>query len=392
MAHILPKPKRLHLEKDDADSLYHCPIQLCEHERFQSQGGCRKHVNNKHSWFFYFEEKPRVDFLKLAANSLKVPTKSSASSTNDDDVSSTRSKPGARSMPSFSTSNQISEQFATWLSGSGGGYMQDRPAQQIVNRCLKFLKFFCEEEEELNFEVMDFSLCSPSLLFKFIDYLQEECKLGHGGRLGYIDAISELIDLRKLNGASDVVLRKLSATELYIKRARKTVAKMMRLQWTQYLDVETLEARGHWATMEELLEVVSFHLPRYEQTVKTCQNDPGQVNPSDLTLATKFLATYLVIKAKGSRPMTYQYLTVEMVKEAKENGGFIDQKTFKTAGKYGFDSVILTDTSMQIFHGYINFVRPLLKPHCDFVLVTKSGSQHSKLGNKMSKLVFDAIG
>ena len=259
-------------------------------------------------------------------------------------------------------------------------------------RCLKFLKFCCEEEEELNFEVMDFSLCSPSLLFKFIDYLQEECKLGHGGRLGYIDAISELIDFRKVNGASDGVLRKLSATELYIKRARKTVAKMMRLQWTQDLDVETLEAMGHWATMEELLEVVSFHLPRYEQTVKTCQNDPGQVNPSDLTFATKFLATYLFIKVKGSRPMTYQYLTVEMVKAAKANGGFINQKTFKTAGKYGFDSVILTDTSMQILDGYINFVRPLLKPQCDFVLVTKNGSQHSKLGNEMSKLVFDAIG
>ena len=67
-----------------------------------------------------------------------------------------------------------------------------------------------------------------------------------------------------MNGASDGVLRKLSATELYIKRARKTVAKMMRLQWTQDLDVESLEARGHWASMEELLEVVSFHLPRYE--------------------------------------------------------------------------------------------------------------------------------
>ena len=146
----------------------------------------------------------------------------------------------------------------------------------------------------------------------------------------------------------------------------------MRLQWTQNLDVESLEARGHWASMEEL-RVVSFHLSRYEQTVKTCQNHPGQVNPSDLTFATKFLATYLFIKVKGSRLMTYQYLTVEMVKAAKANGGFIDQK------------------SMQILDGYINFVRPLLKPQSDFVLVTKNGSQHSKLGNEMSKLVFDAI-
>ena len=232
-------------------------------------------------------------------------------------------------MPSFSPSCQIGEQFATWLSGSGGSYKKDRPVQQIVNRCLKFLKFCCKEEEELNFEVMDFRLCSPSPLFKFIDYLQGECKLGHGGRLDYIDAISELIDFRKGNGASDGIPRKLSATELYIKRTRKTVAKMMRLQWTQDLDVESLEARGHWASMEELLEVVSFHLPRYEKTVKTCRNDPGQVNLSDLTFATKFLATYLFIKVKGSRPMTYQYLKVEMVKAAKANVGFMVRKPLR---------------------------------------------------------------
>ena len=86
----------------------------------------------------------------------------------------------------------------------------------------------------------------------------------------------------------------------------------------QDLNVETLEARGHWATMEELLEVVSFHLPRYERTVEMCQNDPGQVKPSDLTFETKFLTTYLFIKVKGSCPMTYQYLTVDIVSAAKE--------------------------------------------------------------------------
>ena len=86
--------------------------------------------------------------------------------------------------------------------------------------------------------------------------------------MGCVDAISELIDFRKVNGASDAVLRKLSVTELHLKRVRKTVAKMMRLQWTQDFDIETLEARGHWATMEELLEVLKFHLPRYENTVK----------------------------------------------------------------------------------------------------------------------------
>ena len=379
-----PKPKRLHLEKDETDSLYHCPIQECDHDGFQSQRGCRKHVYNKHSWFFYFDEKPSS---KEITDSRNVPMVKPIQ-----DQTTESAKHAAKLLPSFSLSCEIAEVFTKWLTGSGGGYKKDRAAQQIVTRCFKFLRFCCEDEEELTFDVVDFSLCSPNLLFKFIDYLQEECKLGHGGRLGYIDSISEMIDFRKLHGASEAVFQKFSATELYLKRARKTVAKMMRLQWTQDLDIETLEARGHWATMEELLEVVKFHLPRYENTVKMCKSSPAQVNPSDLTFATKFVAMYLFIKVKGSRPMTYQYLTVDMIDTAKEKGGFIDQKTFKTAGKYGFDSLILSDANMQVLNGYISYVRPLLKPKCDFVLVNRNGGQHGKLGEIMSKLVFDAIG
>ena len=369
-----PKPKRPHLEKDETDRLYHCPIQECGHDGFQSQRGCRKHVNTKHSWFYLFDKKPDLEGLVA-----------SAKEDADDDKSSKITIQARRILPPFPASSQIGESFTKWLTGSGGGCKKDRVAQQIVKRCFKFLKFCCEDKEELGFEVLDFSLCSQSLLFKFIDYLQDECKLGHGGRLGYIDAISDLIDFRKINGASDTVLRNLSSTELYLRRARKTVAKMMRLQWTQDLDIETLDARGHWATMEELLEVVTFNLPRYENTVKTCKTIPGQVNPSDLTFARKFVAVYFFIKVKGSRPMTYQYLTVDMVRTAKENGGFIDQKQFKMASKY---SLILSDASMKVLESYIDLVRPLLKPQCDFVLVTKNGGQHSKLGDVMSKLVF----
>ena len=47
---------------------------------------------------------------------------------------------------------------------------------------------------------------------------------------------------------------------------------------------------------------------------------------------------------------------------------------------------------MQVLNGYISYVRPLLKPKCDFVLVNRNGGQHGKLGEIMSKLVFDAVG
>ena len=220
------------MEKEETDSLYHCPIQECDHDGFQSQRGCRKHVNTKQSWFFYFDEKPNLkeitDLLKVARNVSMVNT------IQDQTIETTKH---ARTLPpSFSLSCDIGEVFPRF-------------------------RFCCEEEEELTFDVVDFSLCSPNLLLKFIDFLQDKCKLGHGGSLGYIDVISEMIVFRKLHGVPEAVPRKFSATELYHKRAQKTVAKMMRLQWMQDFDIETLEARGHWATMEELLEVVKFHLP-----------------------------------------------------------------------------------------------------------------------------------
>ena len=68
------KPKWLQLEKDETSGLFHCPIQECDHDGFQSQRGCRKHVNTctKHSWFFYFDKKPNskeiTDSLKVASN------------------------------------------------------------------------------------------------------------------------------------------------------------------------------------------------------------------------------------------------------------------------------------------------------------------------------------
>ena len=121
-------------------------------------------MNTKHSWFFFFDEKPDVSSTKELAG----------------DDKSSEIKPTARVLPSFSLCSQIGESFTKWLTGSGGGCKKDRTAQQIVKMCFEFLKFCCKDEEEL----LDFNLCSHSLLLKLIDHLQDECKLGHDGRLG----------------------------------------------------------------------------------------------------------------------------------------------------------------------------------------------------------------
>ena len=101
---------------------------------------------------------------------------------------------------SFDMSSKIAQDFLSWLTGSGGGCKSDRQAHKIVSRCLKFLKFCCEEDEDLTFEIVDFSLCSSNLLFKFVDMMQDECNLRHAGHIGYLDGIAEMGDFRKVNG------------------------------------------------------------------------------------------------------------------------------------------------------------------------------------------------
>ena len=65
--------KTASLGKDEADSLYHCPIQECDHAGFQSQRGRRKHVNTMHSWFFFFDEKPNSKEIDFAMeNTIKI--------------------------------------------------------------------------------------------------------------------------------------------------------------------------------------------------------------------------------------------------------------------------------------------------------------------------------
>ena len=63
---------------------------------------------------------------------------------------------------------------------------------------------------------------------------------------------------------------------------------------------------------------------------------------------TRFMATFLFLQVKCSRPMTFQYLTIKMIEGAKSNGGFIDQRQFKTADKFLFDTLIITDDVMTI--------------------------------------------
>ena len=76
----------------------------------------------------------------------------------------------------------------------------------------------------------------------------------------------------------------------------------------------------------------------------------------------------------------------------KRNNCFIDQKKFKTATTYGFDSLTLEKNTINIIDDYITYIRPLSHPKCNFILISKKGYRLSRLSDAMGKLVFDAIG
>ena len=148
-----------------------------------------------------------------------------------------------------------------------------------------------------------------------------------------------------------------------------------------------------WATLEELQQVIPYHFPRYTEVLQKCKKELNSDVPfHDLTFATRFFSVYLFVQVKGSRPMKYQYLTVTMFHNSKTRGGFVDQSEFKTAQQYTFDSLFFHKKSTKLIDDYICFVRPRLHPKCDYLLLTRNGTQYSKLSDLMSKLVYEATG
>ena len=143
----------------------------------------------------------------------------------------------------------------------------------------------------------------------------------------------------------------------------------MRIEWNSELDIEILEKSRHWATLENLQEVIPFHLKHYTTTLESCQENFRSVTSKDLTFAISFIGVYLFLNVKGTRPMIYQFLTVEMFQDSKQCDGFVDQKKFKTADSYSFDSFKLDSPSIKVVDQYFEHIRPLIGPKCNHLLL-----------------------
>ena len=108
------------------------------------------------------------------------------------------------------------------------------------------------------------------------------------------------------------MLQNFAVTEVYVKRAQKYLAKDKRSNWTNKLDIKTLESCRSWATLSEVQSVIPFYMEHYESVLQNCMACPSSVRPGDVTFATLFVAAYMFLKVKGCHPMAYQHLTLRM--------------------------------------------------------------------------------
>ena len=222
------------------------------------------------------------------------------------------------------------------------------------------LKILCRGR----YTFIDFCLGSPKLITSFAESLKSERSFGSSAQLSYLHAIGDLIDFRKENGTTPDILQHFAISEIYLTRGEKYLAKQKKLEWNRDLDLDSLIAVNSWATLEEMDQVITFHLDRFRDAIRKCKAFPiDDVLFHGLTFATRFVATFLFIKVKGARPMTFQYLTVPMFEASKLNKGFIDQEKFKTNVTFTFDSLLFDELSTRVVDLYINSVRRLLNPN-----------------------------
>ena len=367
--------KMLRLRRN-TNGKFMCFIEGCLHTGFKSNRGLRKHIDARHPWYYYFDKEPSVkrEVIEKEKEKLKQPT---------------------NSIPSFSVTSGIGKEFLDWLVTPLGGGKSQREANQTAKRAMKFLMAALSDSEDgsnATNEYVDCCLGSAAVVIKFMETVTKEWALSSSAALNYLKSMSDLLDFRKAQGVSDTVLRSFTVTEVYIRRGKENLRKQKVLEYGRNLDLETLIAKDSWANIEEMEKVIPYHAPRFKEIVEKCSDEAYSPTISELAFATRFVVTYLFLRVKCSRPMTFQYMTLEMVVKSKSNGGFIDQTEFKTSSKYTFDTLIITPEVQKVLGIYIETVRPHLNPSCDYVLVTNGGKQYTSFSTAMALLVKEAIG
>lgn len=368
--------RRLQFE-DAEDGYFVCPVSSCLHQGFKSKRGLRKHVNNQHEWYLFFDTQPEVK--REDAQERRA----------------TKQKASTNKQPSFSIDSGSGAEFAAWLQTPCGGGKSKKDARQIAKRAMKYL-MCCSGDNEDGLcapeTYIDCCVGSPTMLMKFLKVIDEEWGLKSSGAISYLHSVTDLLDFRKCHGVPDSTLRLFAATEVYLRRSKSSLYKKRNMEYSRDLSLESLIARKSWASLEEVEKVVPFHSERYREIFEKAGRDDGKdVTVSELAFATRFIITFLLLRVKCTRPMSLQYLTMEMLDYATEHGGFVDQTKFKTNQQFVFDTLKFSDDALDVINTYRGRIRPLCSPKCEFVIVTTSGTQYTSFCSAMSILTHEAI-
>ncbi len=131
--------KRVLILRESKDKTYVCPVKHCENRTFFSKRGCRKHVDKKHRWYYYFDEKPSERLIDQAIR--QQPTQ-------DKFKNSSRKRADTSKIPHYSITDGIGKRYMEWLCAICGGGMSEVQATQNGTRVMKFLKFCSVDDEE----------------------------------------------------------------------------------------------------------------------------------------------------------------------------------------------------------------------------------------------------
>ena len=136
-------------------------------------------------------------------------------------------------IPSLPRDSEFAIGSRNWLTNKTAGRGSETQADQIISRALKFLKSVSNDdltyEEVTENTLIDFYLGSGCNIWEFIENLETSMEMGHSGKLGYINALADLIDYRKYQGVTPQVLQNFSVAEMLIRRARKSISKKVEL-------------------------------------------------------------------------------------------------------------------------------------------------------------------
>ena len=188
---------------------------------------------------------------------------------------------------------------------------------QLLCKVLKQLKYCCADVSiswHIPESVLDYCLGSTTMISDFVWHLQTDWSLKSCDVTGYMNALGHLLDFRRsYSNFAKIHSSAFIPSEIYIQQVKRYLSKKMKSDWREVLSVDYLNSINCWTKLEELQKVMPYHSEKYIQIILNTSSPFASIEAHDLSFATLFIIAALFLMVKPSRPMTYQFLTVQMV-------------------------------------------------------------------------------